>query len=69
MSTTLRHGRAVAADLDALRASALRREPVTADDMRRRVAICCNAPLPADLGADEALICKVRCSLGLPQNA
>jgi hypothetical protein len=60
---------AVAAELGALRASALRLEPVTADDMRRRVVICCNAPLPSDRGTDAALIREARYALGLPPNA
>lgn len=60
--------RAIAADLDALRASALRQEPGTVDDMRRRVVICCNAPLPSDNGADAAMIREARAAFGLPPN-
>ena len=57
------------ADLDALRAAAMRLEPVTADDMRRRVVICCNAPLPSDRGADAGVIREARQALGLHPNA
>ena len=61
--------RTIAADLDALRASALRLEPVTANDLRRRVVICCNAPLPSDRGAGAGVIREARQALGLRPNA
>lgn len=56
-------------DLDALRAAALRLEPITADDMRLRLVICSDVPTRTDRTASAAMIREARRALGLAPDA
>lgn len=59
----------IASDLAALRATALRLEPITADDMRLRVVICSDTPARTDRTPGAAMIREARAALGLTPDA